>query len=158
MAYDNLGRIYYDRQDPDSAQDCFEKALKIDPHLTSAQLSLAWINLLIRSKPLTAIKYFKMALKTANDPKIYYGLGSAYFASNQRNEAMDMITKLHELGEEDLASRLESSMRDNSLVNTDSGQNTQGPAAAPAGMGPLEATTDAPSGMQARLRGKLSDY
>ena len=34
-------------------------------------------------------------------------MGQAYFASNQREEAMEMITKLHELGEEDLASRLE---------------------------------------------------
>jgi tetratricopeptide (TPR) repeat protein len=159
QAYDNLGRIYYGREDVDHAQEYFEKALKLDPNLTSAQMSLAWINLLVRSKPITAIKYFKMVLASSQDPKIYYGLGSAYFASNQRVEAMEMITKLHELGEEDLASRLEQSMRDNSLVNTDTDPNASStPAGQPAGLGQLTPTTDQPAGIQARLRGKLSDY
>ena len=97
-AYDNLGRIYYGREDPDHAQEYFEKALAIDPHLTSAQISLAWINLLIRSKPVTALKYFKMAQPTSEDPKLFYGMGQAYFANNQRVEAMEMITKLHDMG------------------------------------------------------------
>jgi predicted Zn-dependent protease len=161
QAYDNLGRIYYGRQDVDHAEEYFQKALKLDPTLSSAQLSLAWINLLVRSKPMTAIKYFKMVLAVDQDPKIYYGMGSAYFASNQREEAMDMITKLHELGQEDLAGRLEKSMRENSEVNDQpdsdgSGNNAQ-PSQAP-GLGPLAPTPDKPTGMQARLRGKLSDY
>ena len=67
QAYDNLGRIYYGRQDMDHAQEYFEKALKIDPNLTSAQLSLAWINLLVRSKPMTALKYFKKVLAVSQD-------------------------------------------------------------------------------------------
>ena len=137
QAYDNLGRIYYGRQDMDQAQEYFEKALKLDPNLASAQLSLAWINLLVRSKPMTALKYFNKVLIVSQDPKIYYGMGSAYFASNQRTEAMEMITKLHELGEEDLASRLEDSMRNNARVNTESSTDASGnpqppqPASAP---------------------------
>jgi len=159
-AYDNLGRIYYGREDVDHAQEYFEKALKLDPNLTSAQLSLAWINLLIRSKPLTALKYFKQVLAVSQDPKIYFGMGTAYFASNQRVEAMEMITKLHDLGQEELASRLEQSLRDNSQVNdqTDSNAASNSPTGQPAGLGPIPATSDQPSGMQARLRGKLSDY
>ncbi len=159
-AYDNLGRIYYGRQDMDHAQEYFEKALKLDPELTSAQLSLAWINLLVRSKPLTALKYFKKVLSVSQDPKIYYGMGTAYFASNQRVEAMEMITKLHDLGQEELASRLEQSLRDNSLVNdqTDANSPSNSPSGRPAGLGPLPTTPDQPAGMQARLRGKLSDY
>ena len=158
-AYDNLGRIYYGRQDMDHAQEFFEKELKIDPNAASAQLSLAWINLLVRSKPITAIKYFKMVLKVSQDPKIYYGLGQAYFATNQREAAMDVITKLHELGEEGLASRLEKSLRDNPLVNDQSGINgANSPSQQSAGLGPLQPTPDQPTGMQARLRGKLSDY
>ena len=160
QAYDNLGRIYYGRQDVDHAQEYFEKALTIDPNLTSAQLSLAWINLLVRSRPMASIRYFKMVLKVSQDPKIYYGLGQAYFASNQRENAMDMITKLHEMGQEDLASRLEVSMRENNRVNTqtespDSGGNTASP---PAGLGPLAPTPDQPTGTKVHLRGKLSDY
>jgi tetratricopeptide (TPR) repeat protein len=159
QAYDNLGRIYYGREDVDHAQEYFEKALKLDPNLSSAQLSLAWINLLVRSKPMTALKYFKKVLAVSQDPKIYFGMGTAYFASNQRVEAMEMITKLHDLGQDDLASRLEQSMRDNAQVNDDTDSNaTNNPSSPPAGLGPLPATSDQPSGMQARLRGKLSDY
>ncbi len=157
QAYDNLGRIYYGRQDMDHAQEYFEKALKLDPNLASAQLSLAWINLLVRSKPVTAIKYFKKVLLVSQDPKNYYGMGLAYFSSNQRPQAMEMITKLHEMGQEDLASRLEKSMRDNAQVNTQASSDTVN-AAQSNGLGPLSPTPDKPTGMQVRLRGKLSDY
>jgi len=159
QAYDNLGQIYYGRHDVDHAEEYFEKALRVDPNLTSAQLSLAWINLLIRSRPNTAIFYFKKALLVNHDPKIYYGLGQAYFASNQRVGAMDMITKLNEMGENDMASRLEKSLRDNTQVDstpTDSGLGN--PASKPAGLGPLAPTPDQPTGTKVRLRGKLSDY
>jgi len=100
-------------------------------------------------------------LAVDQDPKIYFGMGTAYFASNQRVEAMEMITKLHDLGQEELASRLEQSMRDNGQVNDETGQNTdsnQAAPAQPAGLGPLDPTPDQATGMQARLRGKLSDY
>jgi len=157
QAYDNLGRIYYGRQDVDHSEEYFKKALEIDPNLSSAQLSLAWINLLVRSKPMTALKYFKMVLKVSQDPKIYYGMGSAYFASNQREEAMEMITKLHEMGQDDLASRLEGTMRDNNWVNTQTNSGSNASSSHP-GIGPLSPTPDKPTGMQVRLRGKLSDY
>ncbi|MDE2028824.1 MAG: hypothetical protein KGJ11_09835, partial [Candidatus Omnitrophica bacterium] len=91
------------------------------------------------------------------DPKIYYGMGLAYFSSNQRVSAMDMITKLHEMGEEDLASRLENSMRENARVNTSS-EAAAGPSSTPAGLGPLPKTPDQPTGTMVRLRGRLSDY
>src|SRR5208282_2762476 len=136
QAYDNLGRIYYSRQDVDHAQEYFEKALKLDPNISNAQLCLAWINLLIRSRPMTAIKYFKMVLTVSQDPKIYYGMGQAYFASNQRTEAMDMITKLHDMGEEDMATRLEKSMRDNTLVDDQSDNGINNQPAQPVGLGP----------------------
>jgi tetratricopeptide (TPR) repeat protein len=157
QAYDNLGRIYYGRQDIDHAQEYFQDALKVDPNLASAQLSLAWINLLARSKPMIALKYFKKVLAVSQDPKIYFGMGSAYFASNQRENAMDMITKLHEMGEDDLASRLENSMRENAQVNTQTDAGTSNPSS-PRGLGPLPTTPDKPTGMQVHLRGKLSDY
>jgi tetratricopeptide (TPR) repeat protein len=159
QAYDNLGRIYYSRQDIDHAQEYFEKALKLDPNLSSACLSLAWINLLIRSRPRTALKYFKMVAKVSQDPKVYYGMGQAYFASNQREGAMDMITKLRDLGDEDLASRLEKSLQDNKLVDAEPSQETSNSSPQqPAGLGPLSPTPDQPTGTQVRLRGKLADY
>jgi len=158
QAYDNLGRIYYGRQDVDHAQEYFEKALALDPHLSSAQVSLAWINLLIRSKPLAALKYFKMAAESVQDPKIYYGMGQAYFACNQRAEAMEMITKLHGMKEDDLASRLEKSLRENKEVNAPQSSRPVNPSSPSAGLGPLDATPDKPTGMQVRLPGKLPDY
>jgi tetratricopeptide (TPR) repeat protein len=157
QAYDNLGRIYYGRQDVGHAEEYFLKALKVDPNLASAQLSLAWINLLVKSKPLTALKYFKKVLAVSQSPKIYFGMGSAYFASNQREEAMDMITKLHDMGEDDLASRLEKSMREDAQVNTQADADAGNPATQ-RGLGPLPPTSDQPTGMKVRLRGKLSDY
>lgn len=158
-AYVNLGRIYFGRQDFDPAEAYFEKALKLDPNLTSAQLSLAWINLLVRSKPLKALKYFKQVLRASQDPKIYFGMGSAYFASNQRSKALDMITQLRSLKAEDLASQLEASMRKDPWINTpqmDTSVNNNAPSNP--GLGPVDPTPDKPTGMQARLRGKLSDY
>lgn len=155
-AYDNLGRIYYGRQDADHAEEYFKKALSVDPNLTSAQLSLAWINLLIKSQPIVALKYFKMVLPVDQDPKIYFGMGAAYFASNQRVQAMDMITKLHDMGQNDFASRLEDSMRANAQVNDESDASLNGPSKP--GLGPLPATPDKPTGMKVRLRGNLSDY
>ena len=158
QAYDNLGRIYYGRQDVAQAESYFEKALAIDPDLTSAQLSLAWINLLVRSRPKTAIKYFKLVLAKVQDAKIYYGLGQAYFATNQRSEAMEMITKLYDLHEDDMAGRLEKSLRENKTVNSDTDAQNANPSTQPAGLGPLEPTNDKPTGMKVRLSGKLSDY
>ena len=158
LAYDNLGRIYYARQDVDHAQENFEKALEIDPSIGSSQICLAWINLLIRSRPRTAIKYFKMALTASHDPKIYYGLGQAYFSSNQRAEAMEIITKLHEMGEDDLASRLEKALRENKAVNIQVDNGADNASVPPVGLGPLTSTPDKPTGTKVHLRGKLSDY
>lgn len=158
QAYDNLGRIYYGRQDMDHAEEYFEKALSVDPHLSSAQLSLAWINLLVRSKPLTALKYFKMVLSVTQDPKIFFGMGEAYFASNQRVEALDMITKLRELGQDEMASRLEKTMDEHSNVNTQGDAGALGGSSTPGGLGPISPTPDQPTGTKVRLRGKLADF
>jgi tetratricopeptide (TPR) repeat protein len=162
QAYDNLGRIYFAREDMQNSEQYFEGALKLDPNLASANLSLAWINLLGRSKPGLALKYFERIAPTSSDPKVFFGMGQAYFATNQRDKAMDMITKLHEMGQEELASRLEQSLRDHEEVDAtpieESETTNTTPAAQPAGFGPLEPTSDKPTGMQVRLRGKLSDY
>ena len=158
LACDNLGRIYYARGDVDQAIEYFEKAVEIDPTLTGAVLDLAWINLLVKAKPKAAIKYFKMGLVTSQDPKIYYGLGQAYFASNQRVEAMDMVTRLYDMQQDDFASRLENSLRENAKVDTQSEADVSNLVTRPPGLGPLTPTSDQPTGTQVRLRGKLSDY
>ena len=161
QAYDNLGRIYYGREDIVNAEIYFNKALVLDPTLTSAALSLAWINLLAKSKPITALRYFKIAVVQKPSAKTYYGMGQAYFASNQRPEAMEMITKLYDMGEDDMASQLEKSLRENKGVNTDSDANSTANAntnTQPVGLGPLTPTADKPTGMKVHLSGKLSDY
>jgi tetratricopeptide (TPR) repeat protein len=157
-AYDNLGRIYYTRQDMDQAQKYFEKALSVDPNMASAELTLAWIYLLVRSKPEMALKYFNKLLSVSQDPKIYYGIGLAYFSNNQRSEALAVITKLHEMGAEDLASQLEDSMRNTPQVDLGDDNNQAQQQSSGKGLGPLTPTEDKPTGMQVHLRGKLSDY
>jgi len=84
-------------------------------------------------------------------------MGSAYFASNQREKALDMITKLRNLKAEDLATQLEASMRKDPWINSPADSSVHTAPSQP-GLGPVDPTADKPTGMQARLRGKLSDY
>jgi len=65
---------------------------------------------------------------------------------------------LHDLGQDELAERLEKSLRENKDVNSDTDSNESNQPAQAAGLGPLSPTPDKPTGMQVHLRGKLSDY
>ena len=131
----------------------FLKALKIDPSLTDVKLSLAWIYLMGKSRPDIAVKYFKQALKSIQKPEIYFGLGMAYFANNQRVESIDMITRLRVMGQEDFANRLEQSVRENRKVSSGIFDSVEQPEqqAVPSDKTPVA------TGVKVRLRGKLSE-
>lgn len=158
QSYDNLGRLYYARQDYDLAKANFEKALKISPNLLSSKMNLAWIYLLTNSNPSKAVNYFKQVVAQAPEANNFFGLGLAYFANNQRVEVLDVITNLHRLGAKDLAIRLEDTMRNNRRVALEpvtvvkDAKPVEALEAAPASNG-----SDSPVGVRVRLRGKLTD-
>ena len=150
QALEQLGRLYYGLNQFDKAERIFLKCLKINPLQPDIQQALAWVYLLGKSKPELAIKYFKAAGQS-NKSDTLYGLGMAYFASNQRVEAMDMMMQLRSGGFDDYAKRLEDAIRQNRRVVLDDPDH---PAVADdAG----QATSSVKSGIKVRLRGKLSE-
>ena len=151
QAFEQLGRLYYSLNNFNKAEKNFLKVLSIDPTVVSAKSSLAWIYLLAMSKPETAIRYFREVLKESAAPNIYFGLGMAYFANNNRIQAMDMITALRKMGQEDFAQRLEQMVRENKKVVLQQEDNSpEDPPSA-------STTVPADTGIKVRLRGKLSD-
>lgn len=145
QALEQLGRLYYALNQFDKAEKIFLRALKINPSLSEVKQMLAWVYLVGKGKPELAIKYFKAAGQTEK-PDTMYGMGMAYFSTNQRVEAMDMMMQLRAKGQDEYAKRLEQSMRDNKRVVLDEPQQTE------------EEDTDPnkKSGIKVRLRGKLS--
>ncbi len=152
QSYDNLGRIYYERQDFDLAQASFEKALKLDPNLYSSRSSLAWIYLLVKVNPAKAVGQFKKALELNQQPNTYLGLGLAYFSNNQRAEALEIVTKLRGMGQENSALQLEGAIRENRHVAVEA----KAVKLNPAGVSPKQ-DDDLPLGIKVRLRGKLAE-
>jgi tetratricopeptide (TPR) repeat protein len=158
QAYENLGRYYYKQQNFDQAKGYFEKALKIDANSVNCRISLGWIYLLAKGNPAKAVFYFKSAIDQDKTPSTYFGLGLAYFSNNQRGQALDMITVLRGMSQEELASRLEKVVRENRRVSMDPNPSPQTstsdeaivPAAASQGL------PDA-ANIKVRLRGTLPD-
>ena len=169
QALEQLGRLYYALNNFDKAEKVFVKALRIDPGMKDVKLSLAWIYMLYKPRPELARKYFLEIIKVNKDPSIYLGLGMAYFACNDRVSAIDIITQLKKMGQEDYAKRLEQAIRENKkviLVSNDQEEVPDVPAeqvpardSAPTTLASQPVLEDAPvpvSGVQVRLRGKLS--
>ncbi|MBI4309245.1 MAG: tetratricopeptide repeat protein, partial [Candidatus Omnitrophica bacterium] len=151
QALEQLGLLYSTMNNFDKAEKNFLKALGIDPRMGSVKLSLAWLYLMGKSKPEMAIKYFKDVNKQAPAPNVYFGLGMAYFANNERVQALDIITQLRKMGAEDLAGRLEKMVRENSRVIIPPSEDERQLSA------PKEAASQAEAGVKVRLRGKLSE-
>ena len=91
-AYENLGKSYYSIGEIDKAIDYCRKAVKLQPDLVTANLSLGWIYLLAKSQPRTAIKYFRKVGNGAQLPFASLGLGIAYFQDNQYPMMLETIT------------------------------------------------------------------
>ncbi len=168
QALEQLGRLYYSIGQLNKAQAIFEKVLRINPTITDVKLSLAWINLIgKRINPERAIFYFKEALKSSPTPNAYFGLGMAYFADNQRVKALDIITQLKSMGQEDLAGKLEKAMRENrriildefNTVSQDEGNNKNNGSSIPVANpnNNFASTGNGPKGYKVRLSGKLDD-
>ncbi len=151
QAFEQLGRLYYSLNKYDPAEKAFLKALSIDPGLTEARLSLGWVYLLGKSKPAIATKYFQDSYRTTKDPNAYFGLGMAYFANNDRVLAMEVITGLRKMNQDDLANRLEQMVRENRRVNLAAERDPK-----PAADATLPSTPRKDAGIKVRLSGKLS--
>lgn len=113
QAYVNLGKAYYNMGHFGLAERYTAKALEINPKSIEAKLSLGWICLLGKSRPDEALIYFKEASENTRHPSAYFGLGMAYFMSGDGARVLEYITKLREMGEDGLATQLETIIRDN---------------------------------------------
>ena len=157
-AFEQLGRLYYAVSQFDKAEENFQKALKIDPGMTGVKSSLAWMYLMSKPRPAKAVGYFKDVLRTSPSPNIWFGLGMAYFSNNDRGQAMDVITKLRDMKQEDLAVKLENAMREKRIVVLDTLQ--EQPQSGPSDAAPAQPAPSAgpaqPAGVKVRLRDKLS--
>ncbi len=160
---EQAGRLYYSLNKFDKAEDAYLKALKANPNLTDIKFSLAWLYLIGKPRPEQAAKYFKQVLKSAPTSNAYFGLGMAYFANNDREKALEMITTLKGMGEEDLAKKLETAVRENRKVVLQAPveepvPEPQIPAAdtEPAAVSADTSAATAPVGVKVRLREKLS--
>ncbi len=151
MAYEHLGRIYQAAGQFDKAIDVFEKGLKINPTHPGMQAALAWIYLMGQNNPSKAVVYFNKVIPQAPTANNYFGLGMAYFATNDRLKAMDVLMQLKSMGADELAAKLEVAMRQAAKVTGDPmavGDNAAG----------LDTVSDnSHQGVKVRLRGKLSD-
>lgn len=152
QALEQLGRLYYSIGQSDKAKVVFEKVLKINPNLPLVKQTLGWICMTGKNaNPERAVIYFKDVVKADPNPNAYFGLGIAYFASNQREKALEIITKLRDMGQNDFADKLENSVRENRKVILDE-------TGAPQENQPqkeFEKTPDTPRGLKVRLRGRL---
>jgi len=110
-AYANLCKIYFEEAEHDRAEKACLKALEIDPNLGSAQLQLAWVYLAGKQEPHQAIPYFERVLERVQNPMVYFGLGLAYAHSGDHARALETITLLRGMAENELAIQLEDALR-----------------------------------------------
>jgi tetratricopeptide (TPR) repeat protein len=167
-AYSNLCRAYYEYQMFDEAEAACSKALEIKPDYGPAQLSLAWVYLLGKKNPEQAIPYFDQILQKTKNPVVLFSRGIAYGEVGDSARVIETITMLRELGKEDLAVQLESSLRASAMPPTDS-KTLELPERQPGTIVPTNvpqsSVISAPSepvsqdslgSMRIRLKGKLS--
>ena len=150
QALEQLGRLYFGLNQYTKAEKVFLRCLKIKSDMPQVRQALGWINLMAKSKPELAVKYFRSALNQEDKSEALYGLGLAYFANNQRVEALDMMMNLRKLGKDELASRLEQAIRQNRRVSLT-------PEELQESQEELTKTSGNKSGIKVRLRGKLQD-
>ncbi len=110
-SYDMLCRAYHQLQDYVEAEKICTQALKLNPDLTSSQLSLAWVYLTGRNDPDRALYYFEKVIQKVQAPAIYFGMGMAYAMQGDHAKVLDIVTQLRAKGFEQFASHLEAAVR-----------------------------------------------
>jgi tetratricopeptide (TPR) repeat protein len=111
LAYENLAKIYYTMGDQDQASRYGAQAVALQPNELSSRLVYGWVELLGKNEPEKALEQFEAALKIEKISYAYYGLGLAYFKTQQRGKILEIITILRQSGGEDFARQLEEMLR-----------------------------------------------
>lgn len=130
-AYFNLASLYAkEGARPDLAAKYFEKTLKADPTYAKAYFGLGWFTLTSSHEAEKAAGYFKQTLEAFPEfSEAYYGLGLAYVQMGKAPLALESVSKLRNLGREDLASYLEMAIRGGELAPGFQEENSEsGPA------------------------------
>ncbi|MBF0523203.1 MAG: tetratricopeptide repeat protein [Candidatus Omnitrophica bacterium] len=109
--YDSLSKYYYSLGKFDEAEQYGLKAVRLNPEMVTAYLSLGWVYLIGKDEPSKAISCFEKAVNKEKFSYGYFGLGIAYYMDNQNPKVLDMITTLREMGEENFALKLEELLR-----------------------------------------------
>ncbi|MBF0484429.1 MAG: tetratricopeptide repeat protein [Candidatus Omnitrophica bacterium] len=122
-SYENLGKYYYSIGQFDKAIEYCKKAIEINPAAVNSKLTLGWVYLLGKEDPWTAIDYLKAVVDETNAKYALFGLGMAYYMSNQSFRTLEMITKLKSMGDDQFASELEAMIR-KGPYNKNSGSST----------------------------------
>jgi len=85
--FNNLGNVYSEIGDVNTAMLALERAAAINPTLSEARANLGNIYLQ-KNRVSEAIRQYRAALElNPNDPKTYNNLGNAYMATNELNAA-----------------------------------------------------------------------
>ena len=115
-AYENLSKACYGVGSYSEAEKYGLKAVELNPHNVSSQLSMGWIYLLGKGNAGEAIPYFEKAMAMQPTAFGYLGLGMAYIVDDQHHKTLEMITVLRQMEELDLALQLEKMMHERQLV------------------------------------------
>jgi tetratricopeptide (TPR) repeat protein len=98
VGYDELGYSLYLQGKNKEAGTAFEKAVKFNPDSASAQNNLGVV-LMQDSKYDLAIEHLKMAAESdPGNAEIFFNLGNAYLAIDDRQPALDAYRRAAELG------------------------------------------------------------
>jgi tetratricopeptide (TPR) repeat protein len=85
--FNNLGTVYLEIGDTDTALVALERAVAINPTLSESRTNLGNIYLQ-RDRVNDAVQQYRAALQlNPNDPKTHYNLGNAYLVRNELNAA-----------------------------------------------------------------------
>ena len=105
-AYSDMCRAYVQSSQFKPAESSCLKALTIDPNQVGAKFNLGWVYL-GSGEAQKSVKYFTEVSQVLKIPLVYYGLGQAYATGGQNAMALEMITKLRDMGSSDWAIKLE---------------------------------------------------
>lgn len=108
---------------PELAAENFRKTLAADPNYTKAHFGLGWFTLTERQDPVEASEHFQKAIEAFPDfAEAYYGLGLSYVQMGKAPMALETVSRLRNMGREDLASYLEVAIRGETLEASPGGE------------------------------------
>ena len=95
-----LGAVHFQAGALDRAKDAYERALVLDPNIAGAHTTLGHIAMMNGNATL-AEQYFRTALRVAEDPQAYSGLGILALDRDDADTAMKYLTRAADLAPND---------------------------------------------------------